>query len=63
MIYNNIIKNGTHILIYYYDDRKIYTNLEYNKFIYEKNFMGINISGKTVESNTNLKSCNTMLPK
>ena len=62
MIYNNKIKNGTHILIYY-DDRKIYANLEYNKFNYEKNFMGRNISGKTVESNTNLKSCNTMLPK
>ena len=37
MIYNNKIKNGTHILIYY-DDRKIYTNLEYNKFNYEKNY-------------------------
>ena len=35
MIYNNIKKNGTHILIYY-DDRKIYTNLEYNKFNYKK---------------------------
>ena len=48
----------------YYDDREIYANLEYNKLInYKKNFMGKNISGKTVKSNTNLKSCNTMLPK
>ena len=61
MIYNNKMKNGTHILIY--DDRKIYANLEYNKLNYKKNFMGKNISWKTVKSNTNLKSCNTMLPK